>query len=736
MSDYFSEIIFNETPDASFPSMIRMNSFYTAFADLNLDGKKDIVVHIWGGLETSLSALTAEKIDDSVIVYISNSKDDTYEIGNSEIFGQEEVSLGGAMSRAYEIEDFNSDGYPDIAYAMNLEDGRPHTEGFKNLWSEIAVIMSNGDGTYRVDIVDPPQWHHTLTSMKVEGENPIILFTSINSTTDAIAIQYRNGNWEPVSGLPPLTGGNVLALESELNGKTSDYIFTGKLWNFENKTIPGLWKLEDGSWKLQSQLEILPTTDKVLFEPWGASGGGTREQSVFQISDSKVIEVAIYQSEKMNLFPDEPSIILAMLSGSEIESLDRELYRQNDLAAFNYFVGYRIESGNLVLLDKLVVGQNPNDQSYHFSVADINGDGYDDLISYGQDRLIEGEVVAAEKIAVFINDRDGKLVRDDDFEYPLITHGGAADDMLWPKANLIDLNSDGVLDIFYQSTIPKKNPIFDYATGTKLEDQYNNDYIRVFLGDSDQFMKEGINLAYSENSDTISGSAFGDVINAKSGNDYISSGDGDDIITSGSGSDIVFAGNGKDIFNGLIGSNIYSGGNGIDTVNIDAVLSQDSALEKMGNDRFRLSVNSDIAELISIERVVFNDRSIAIDIDGNAGITAKVLGAFLGEAGVSQPDLVGLCLDLLDRGLTYEGLLGQAINAFFGSAPDGAEIVRHFYQSLTGQTAPEDLVNQYAVLIDGGSLATVDLAKQVAEHELNIQNIGLIGLTQTGLDYI
>ncbi|MDB2445112.1 hypothetical protein N9X66_08170 [Gammaproteobacteria bacterium] len=84
----------------------------------------------------------------------------------------------------------------------------------------------------------------------------------------------------------------------------------------------------------------------------------------------------------------------------------------------------------------------------------------------------------------------------------------------------------------------------------------------------------------------------------------------------------------------------------------------------------------------------------------------------------------------------FEGFLEQAIAAIFGPAPSGADMVKHFYQSLTGQTAPEDLVNQYAVLIDGGSLAPADLAMQVAESELNIQNVGLIGLTQTGLDYI
>ncbi len=37
------------------------------------------------------------------------------------------------MSRDVEVGDYNSDGYPDIVYAMNLENGRPAGEGFFKL---------------------------------------------------------------------------------------------------------------------------------------------------------------------------------------------------------------------------------------------------------------------------------------------------------------------------------------------------------------------------------------------------------------------------------------------------------------------------------------------------------------------------------------------------------------------------------------------------------------------------
>lgn len=74
MSEYFENVEFPKTPDEFFPSRNSIQSQYIAFADINLDGKKDIIVHIWGEFENSKSVSTAEKIDDSLILYLSNPK--------------------------------------------------------------------------------------------------------------------------------------------------------------------------------------------------------------------------------------------------------------------------------------------------------------------------------------------------------------------------------------------------------------------------------------------------------------------------------------------------------------------------------------------------------------------------------------------------------------------------------------------------------------------------------------
>ena len=71
----------------------------------------------------------------------------------------------------------------------------------------------------------------------------------------------------------------------------------------------------------------------------------------------------------------------------------------------------------------------------------------------------------------------------------------------------------------------------------------------------------------------------------------------------------------------------------------------------------------------------------------------------------------------------------------FGSDPSGTELVSAFYKNLTGQTAPQDIIDTYATLIDSGSLTPLELATQVAEHPLNAESINLIGLATTGIEY-
>lgn len=212
--------------------------------------------------------------------------------------------------------------------------------------------------------------------------------------------------------------------------------------------------------------------------------------------------------------------------------------------------------------------------------------------------------------------------------------------------------------------------------------------------------------------------------------------------------------NGPDIFLPTSGAvEIYAGNLGIDIVDFSDAATWNDERNDYLNDGRAISTNfkfsakgstfiiesqdgSQKFELSEIERIYFKDKTLAIDLSGNAGSVAKILGAFLGQEGISRADLVGIGLSLLDEGMSYEELIQVAVAAVFGEKPAGSSLVNMFYRNLTGESPPESLLYEYSALIDSGQITALNLATQVAEHELNLANIDLIGLASTGLEYI
>ena len=126
---------------------------------------------------------------------------------------------------------------------------------------------------------------------------------------------------------------------------------------------------------------------------------------------------------------------------------------------------------------------------------------------------------------------------------------------------------------------------------------------------------------------------------------------------------------------------------------------------------------------------------MAIDLNGNAGATAKLLGAFLGAKGIKESSLVGFGLKFLDGGNSLEDLIDLAYTTIFGNSPDIQSVISKFYYNLTGLSSPLEIVSRYTNLIDEGELTLYSLAVQVSEHELNLSNINFIGLYNAGLEY-
>lgn len=138
--------------------------------------------------------------------------------------------------------------------------------------------------------------------------------------------------------------------------------------------------------------------------------------------------------------------------------------------------------------------------------------------------------------------------------------------------------------------------------------------------------------------------------------------------------------------------------------------------------------------LTAIERLMFSDRSIALDVDGNAGKTARLLGAVFGKTAVSNKDYVGIGLRLLDDGMSYDSLGSLALQAAGAANPDA--IVSLLWDHVMGRPALTAEKTPFITMLDSGAITRGGLAVLAADTTMNTDNIGLVGLRQSGIEYL
>lgn len=247
------------------------------------------------------------------------------------------------------------------------------------------------------------------------------------------------------------------------------------------------------------------------------------------------------------------------------------------------------------------------------------------------------------------------------------------------------------------------------------------------------------NLIGSAYDDFLVGNSLNNEIRGNDGNDRIFGQQGDDSLIGGAGDDDLSGWTGNDRLIGGDGSDTLDGGDGLDFAVFSAEKS-DYSISADANLVITVARNSFSEsgkdELSGVERLEFSDVNLAFDIDGNAGIAAKMLGAFIGAFGLRRTDLAGQWLNLLDNGMTYDDLLQTAIDTIFGANPSGAQMVGHFFTALTGEEAPDDVISEWGGKVDSGELSAVELSRLVAEIDLNLTNIDYVGLYSTGVEYL
>ena len=196
----------------------------------------------------------------------------------------------------------------------------------------------------------------------------------------------------------------------------------------------------------------------------------------------------------------------------------------------------------------------------------------------------------------------------------------------------------------------------------------------------------------------------------------------------------------NDTLKGQPGTDFFDGGLGLDTVVYNGPMERYS-ITKSGN-RYVVSEptgSDDTDYLANIERLQFSNTKVALDMTGNAGDAARLIGALLGPSYVKDKALAGVVIGLLDQNYSTQTIatLGLGTSTYIGLAGSSSneDFVKHVFKNVIGRPPVEAELQTYVGMLSAGT-SQAALAVMAAETEFTADKIGLTGLVLNGWEYI
>ncbi|MBI5275655.1 MAG: hypothetical protein HY854_04280 [Burkholderiales bacterium] len=201
------------------------------------------------------------------------------------------------------------------------------------------------------------------------------------------------------------------------------------------------------------------------------------------------------------------------------------------------------------------------------------------------------------------------------------------------------------------------------------------------------------------NIERATGSAFDDVITGNSAWNHLNGGAGNDTLRGGAGDDVL------------------SGDAGIDKAVFQGAMSQyDFGVDPSGLMTYSNILGEGFDVIMGVERLVFSDVSLAIDLYGNAGFVASVFSTVFGDWALSIPTAVAVGLAYTDSGDYSEAQLMQmAIDARLGSGASLVTVVNTLFTNVYGHAPTTAERDHYVSLVASGDLTRGELGLLFAE---------------------
>lgn len=245
----------------------------------------------------------------------------------------------------------------------------------------------------------------------------------------------------------------------------------------------------------------------------------------------------------------------------------------------------------------------------------------------------------------------------------------------------------------------------------------------------------GLSLGTLSGNDTINGSSASDTLNGFMGNDTLYGNAGNDIIYDSGGDDYLNGGSGNDTLIGGSGNDGIDGGVGIDTAtytgnraNFTITASGTSFIVTDST-----SLNG-IDTMSNVERLVFADTKVALDIEGAAGQVYRLYQSAFNRT----PDVAGLTnwVNNMDAGMT----LTQAANNFtnsaeflirYGTNPTDSAFITGLYDNVLHRVPDTGGFTNWTNILAAQTMTRAEVLVGFSESAESY--INLVGVTQNGI---
>ena len=402
-----------------------VGTFSVAGADVNRDGREDLVFHYSHSAFNPLPQAAFAPIQNRVITLLANS-DGTFADRTQQLFGSMAIDVVGALSRNVAVADVNGDGYPDWIYALNREDGRSCTQssgsgGCVNWFTQSAGALSRGDGTYAIVPFGPTAYQHGVaTARTATGAYDIIL--------DYNAYSVAGNSFVPTAPYP--FAGFTFSPAATVAGGTTDLWFTEDGRQAKPSTLQLHTRSGAGSWSQRGAFEF-SSFRQIQWITWSADLGPAY---VVNYRGRELVGGAFYNTCALRLTPGQPPVFLASFNTTYYPGgiANLTVVRQGDMTPIALLMAFRADATQLT---EIPIVSDPVGVFFSLTCADLNGDGYDDVFS---DAGIDGE-----KPLIFLNTRAGTLTKLLSARLPPPPRGWQA------RAWLADTDGDGIKDLIY-----------------------------------------------------------------------------------------------------------------------------------------------------------------------------------------------------------------------------------------------------------------------------------------------